>query len=299
MGSKLENCINFSNNDETEINGYELSKLLIRNGRKLDLKTSELLVFIALSSYYNGKPVFPKIKTLSDNTNLSDKAVRTALNTLIKMGYLIKAKRGNHTNSNIYNINIKAVINTVKSGKFFHAKPVNFTASCIEQTMEIKQQQKEKKEKKDVVVSSYKHRTIKIDEVPDIIKMNKKVLNPCAYWASLSQEARNEYLQKQALANAAAEKKAEAKRQADLELMKQRKEAEEAKKQARKSIEEIFSREDAICHIIRLPESFVQRSKLSKNLMKIYNITDEELRERKETQTKETTQTILENSTNV
>ena len=165
--------------------------------------------------------------------------------------------------------------------------------------MEIKQQQKEKKEKKDVVVSSYKHRTIKIDEVPDIIKMNKKVLNPCAYWASLSQEARNEYLQKQALANAAAEKKAEAKRQADLELMKQRKEAEEAKKQARKSIEEIFSREDAICHIIRLPESFVQRSKLSKNLMKIYNITDEELRERKETQTKETTQTILENSTNV
>lgn len=281
MSSELESCINYNN--KTTINGYELSNLLIRNGKKLELKPSELLVFIALASYYNGKPVFPKITTLSINTNLSDKAIRTALNTLIERGYLIKSKRGKNTNSNIYNINVKAVLNTVQSGKFYHAKAVNFTASYNEQTIitnhEKQQQEKEKKiEQKNVVVLSSlspKYRIIKLTEVPEIIKSNKNIKNPCAYWASLSKEAKNEYLQKQTLEKVIAKKREEAKQKADLELMKRKKEIEEAKKQAQKPLKERFTRENAIRHITMLPDFLREKSKLAKELIEIYNLTDE------------------------
>ena len=63
----------FTSCNNPRVSGYQLTTLLIRNGKKLGLKSSELLVFMALASYWNGKPVYPKINTLSDNTTLSER----------------------------------------------------------------------------------------------------------------------------------------------------------------------------------------------------------------------------------
>ena len=118
----------FTSCNTPQLSGYQLTTMLIRNGKKLGLKSSELLVFMALASYWNGKPVYPRINTLSDNTTLSEKAVRTALNGLLAKGYIIKSKRGK--NANVYNINVNMVISTVQTGKSNPSSAVNSTAPC-------------------------------------------------------------------------------------------------------------------------------------------------------------------------
>ena len=196
ISENLTNC---------KISGYELTTLLIRNGKQLNLKPAELLVFTALASYWNGAPVYPKINTLADNTAQSEKTVRTALSGLIKKGYLIKSKRSK--NANIYNINISAVISAVNTtaecGKFYRSSAVNFTAP-IYRTNHVKSNKtttvkKSKKiEPKNVVAfNSNSKKSVTPTDVPEIIKNNKKVQNPCAYWASLSDEVKKEYLDKQ------------------------------------------------------------------------------------------------------
>ena len=201
MGAELQQFTKL----HEKITGYELTTLLLRNGKQLGLKSSELLVFTTLATYWNGEPVFPRISTLSENTTLSEKAVRTAINGLIQKGYLIKSKRGR--NANIYNINVNAVKATIESGKSDRISAVNFTAPCIKSNHEKlnnEQQHNEpepQKAKSNVVAfssksSNRKHRTITLADVPNFIKQNKKVKNPCGYWASLSDEVREELIQK-------------------------------------------------------------------------------------------------------
>ena len=190
---------------KVKISGYELTTLLIRNGKQLNLKPAELLVFTALASYWNGAPVYPKISTLADNTAQSEKTVRTALNGLIQKGYLIKSKR--NKNANIYNINISAVISavntTAESGKSDRTSAVNFTAPNITNHEKLNKEtttckKSEKTEPKNVVAFNKNSRkSVTPADVPEIIKNNKKVQNPCAYWASLSDEVKKEYLEKQ------------------------------------------------------------------------------------------------------
>lgn len=202
MGAELQQFTNL----HEKITGYELTTLLLRNGKQLGLKSSELLVFTTLATYWNGKPVYPRISTLSENTTLSEKAVRTAINGLIQKGYLIKSKRGR--NANVYNINVNAVKSTIESSKSDRTCAVKSTAPCIKSNHKKsnKEQQQitstEQPKQKDNVVafsqkfSNRKHRTITLADVPDFIKQNKKVQNPCGYWASLSDEVREELIQK-------------------------------------------------------------------------------------------------------
>lgn len=234
----MDSAIQAVTNDLTNRNlsGYQLTTLLIRNGKKLGLKSSELLVFTALSSYWNGRPVYPKITTLSENTALSDKAVRTALNGLLEKGYIIKSKRGK--NANIYNLNVNAVLSAVESGKNDRTSAVKSTAPYnmkldhekLEKTTN-KEETKAPASQQNVVAFQKKsfHKIVRLDDVPPIIREKKGINNPCAYWASLSAEIKNEYLEKQRqkeelaakkLKRAEEEKAAKAAAAAELERIK-------------------------------------------------------------------------------
>lgn len=243
---------------KVKINGYELTNLLIRNGKRLNLKPAELLVFTALATYWNGKPVYPRITTLADNTAQSEKTVRTALNGLVQKGYLIKSKRSK--NANIYNININAVLSavnsTIESGKIYQSSAVNFTAPCIKSNHEklkkktTTHEKSEKIEPSRTVVAFYsnsKSKSVTPNDVPDIIKQNKKVLNPCAYWASLSDEVKKEYLDKQKK-KCDTEKKIIELRKAQ-ELKKQKEQTKQERLKNEPPFWEVCDRDKAVEHL--------------------------------------------------
>lgn len=266
------------------ISGYQLTTLLIRNGKKLNLKSSELLVFTALASYWNGKPVYPCINTLSENTALSEKAVRTAINGLIEKGYIIKSKRGK--NANVYNININKVISTTECGKFDRTSAVESTAPCIKLNHDILNQQqtdaklKPSEQKKNVVafssISAKKHKPITSDDVPTIIKTNKKIQNPCAYWASLSEEVKSEYRKKETEAQAAAKKIEEKKQAKNAEKERQRAEFEALKQRKQLPLTEQYTKNAAI-EIVKKIHKITTNSTLANSLIDAFRLSAEEL----------------------
>ena len=244
----------FTRCNNLKISGYQLTTLLIRNGKKLGLKSSELLVFMALASYWNGKPVYPKINTLSDDTTLSEKAVRTALNGLLTKGYIIKSKRGK--NANVYNLNVSMVISTIQTGKSNLSSAVNSTAPC---NMKLNH---EKLEQRHGVVVSFKESkgvegtankevssttTLAVSEIQENkypLCLQRKadkgeIRNIKKYWGSLRPQIREEYWEQD-------RKEAEAKaRKQRLQAEEEAKKAEERRLQAEemaKPLHERFSK---------------------------------------------------------
>ena len=235
------------------LSGYDLTTLLIRNGRQLNLKPSELLVFTALATYWNGKPVYPRITTLSDNTSLSEKAVRTALNGLISKGYIIKSKRGR--NANVYNININAVKSTVQSGKSNRISAVKSTVPCNKSNHDkLNQQQIESEPPKAENVVSFKKSFNR--EVPEQVKQYltlKGITNPAGYWhKALKDGYADDLINK---ANAEEERQERIRRNQELlrqqEIQKEQ-EREELKAELSKPLTEQWTKEQAINHIYAL-----------------------------------------------
>ena len=244
----------FTSCNTPKLSGYQLTTLLIRNGKKLGLKSSELLVFMALASYWNGKPVYPRINTLSDDTTLSEKAVRTALNGLLAKGYIIKSKRGK--NANVYNINVNMVISTVQTGKSDLSSAVKSTAPCnMKLNHEKLEQQHEvvvflQKDSKGVKGTANKEvsstTTLAVSEIQNKYplclqrKADKgEIRNIKKYWGSLRPQIREEYWEQD-------RKEAEAKaRKQRLQAEEEAKKAEERRLQAEemaKPLHERFSK---------------------------------------------------------
>lgn len=263
-----------------QINGYELTTLLIRNGKQLNLKPSELLVFTALATYWNGKPVYPRITTLSDNTNLSDKAVRTALNGLIIKGYVIKSKRGR--NANVYNINVNAVKSAVQNGKSDRISAVKSTAPCMKLNHDkLNQQQIEPTPPKaDNVVSLSKS---SLSEPPEQVKRyltSKQIKNVSGYWRSAVNGGYADDLIEKAKEYQQAEKRKEELRQERerAELQKQ-KEKQRMKEELSKPLEEQWTREQAINHIYALRNIIRKghRNSLAHDLANAFNLNIQEI----------------------
>ena len=63
----------------------------------------------------------------------------------------------------------------------------------------MKKETKAPASQKNVVAFQKKsfHKIVRLDDVPPILREKKGIDNPCAYWASLSAEIKNEYLEKQ------------------------------------------------------------------------------------------------------
>ena len=283
----------FTSCNNLKISGYQLTTLLIRNGKKLGLKSSELLVFMALASYWNGKPVYPKINTLSDDTTLSEKAVRTALNGLLSKGFIIKSKRSK--NANVYNLNVSMVISTIQTGKSNLSSAVEFTAPCnmklnhekLEQRHEVVVSFKESKGVEEetlreasstaVSVSSETHQ-FNLDEIPEIISKNKNIRNIKRYWGSLRPAVKLEYWQEQ-------EKKDRLKRECEelerLEAEQKAKEKAEQEAYDRLPLNEKWSYAQAVKHIWCLRWALCRRGYkgfgLTADLVELYDLNVEQI----------------------
>lgn len=270
----------FTNGNNPKISGYQLLTLLSRNMGKLKLKQAEALTFMALASYWNGKPVYPKLKTLCENTNLCDKAVRNAINSLVEQGYLLKSKRGK--NANVYNIVISKVLTTVESGIKDRIRAVLDTAPCTMKSDHVKLEHQhaeaeETRQKNDVVVS---FSSFSLKKIPDSIlakkvdKTGKPIKSHAAYWNSFTDEQKREYLKQEEENAAKIQRKKQREKQAQLE--EQRKKEEERKHiaECNKPLNEQYNREQAVQHISHLGFLYLngKKSAIAEELANIYNL---------------------------
>lgn len=280
-----------------KLSGYQLCTLLIRNGKRLELKSSELLVFTALASYWNGKPVYPKIKTLSDNTALSDKAVRTALNGLLEKGYIIKSKRGK--NANVYNINVNAVLSTVESGKNDLSSAVNSTAPCNMKSYHEKLEQQheavvslkefkgvdEKATKEESCTADSAFSEINFEKIPLCLKRKAEsgiIKNLGGYWRSLRKQIKLEYIEQDRKEKEAAERKAELKRERELREAAEREEERKRQEELSKPIQEQMTRSQALEQIRTLYKTFGKRiltGVRTGEIIRAFEISENELEE--------------------
>lgn len=270
-----------TNGNNPKLSGYQLLTLLSRNMGRLKLKQAEALTFMALASYWNGQPIYPKIQTLCENTNLCDKAVRNAIKSLIEQGYLLKSKRGK--NANVYNIVVSKVLSTVDTGTKYRTRPVPDTAPCNMKSYHEKLEQQHEKtspasepKKADVVSLS----SFSLSKVPASIlarkadKNGRPIRNHAAYWNSLTDAQKREYLKQEEEQAAKIRKKEEMKKQAQLEKQQQREEEKRLQEQLNRPLNEQWSREQAIKHVwqTRNLHKGILKAGLTKSLVELYNL---------------------------
>ena len=270
-----------TNGNNLKISGYQLLTLLSRNMGRLKLKQAEALTFMALASYWNGQPIYPKIQTLCENTNLCDKAVRNAINSLIEQGYLLKSKRGK--NANVYSIVVSKVLSTVESGIKDRTRPVPSTAPCNMKSYheKLKQQHEEtppESEPKKAEVVSFSSFSLK--KIPASIlakktdKNGRPIRNHAAYWNSLTDIQKQEYLRQEEENAAKTRKKEELKRQVQIEKQRQREEEKKLQEQLSRPLHEQWSRAQAMKHVwqTRNLHKGILKEGLTKSLVKLYNL---------------------------
>jgi len=242
------------------LSGYDLTTLLIRGGLgKLGLNANAKLVLTYLATCYNEKngSVYPRVKTMSEALEISERGIIRALAELTEKGYIIRSKRGK--NKNVYVITNK-VLNLADNDttKRQDDTTSNDTMSlpCNHEVKqeEVKEQQqiKEVKPVENVVAfssfSSFKKcKSVKLEDVPSIIRENKNVKNPCGYWASLDENAKNEYLEKEKKKEEIRLKKIEFEKQEELRKIQEQKELEEIRKQP--PFWETCNRQEAVKHL--------------------------------------------------
>lgn len=261
-----------------KITGYELQTALLRGGlAKLGLNPLASLTLLYLASCYNGKAVYPKIKTIAENIGASESGVKKALVELVNNGCILKAKRHHGNNANIYTLANK-VLSTVILG----------TNQSTENVLSCKKSNKKKSNKEhhqekqniksddDFNSNSSFKRHIIIDEVPLHLRTKR---NPCGYWATLNAEEKKQQLE--------IAKELERKKLVSLEKIRLKKEAEQQaqqekqrlKEECNKPLNEQFTYDTARNYIIKLAQTNKKLAYgvLSKKLAETFNINVEEL----------------------
>lgn len=283
-----------SNNAPQHLSGFDLTTLLIRGGlAQLHLNANAKQVLLYLATCYNEKNgvVFPRVRTIAEAMEISERGVIRALAELTEKGCIIRSKR--KKNSNEYVITKKVLqVQTPEAQKndvaddTTHGHDDTSSNDTMSLPMyevkqhEVEEQQQstgapEEQKKKSVVVSfsnfSSKHKAVTLADVPEIIKQNKKVKNPCAYWASLTEEQKNEYLEKQRNKEEIRREKEKARR-AEAEA----KEKEKAEREAWNALplNEQFSKQSAIKHVwgLRMIHKGHLKPGLTKSLVELYNL---------------------------
>lgn len=191
------------------ITGFELTKIVLHNLKHFGLKPQTKTVLWVLIDCYNpenGSVVFPSIEYIATEGAMGLTSAKEGIKELINKGLIIKSKRGKiRGNYNKYLLTPKVQNPTSE-------QPENELLKQSESDCFMIRTNKERKNKKqttiiedikpikDVVVSLKtfsSKKTITLDDVPEIVKNNPKVDNPCAYWASLSDEVKADKLKEQ------------------------------------------------------------------------------------------------------
>ena len=230
---------------------YELITLWLDKGFTLGISSNALHLMTVLLRFYNPKKrfVFPLQETLAERTNTSIASVKRGLNELIKVNLILKRRT---QRGNVYGFT-GALFDLLNGSN--RTVPIVQNEPCMNNEQNKEKLNKRTTTNKEVETSSNKvvafsskssYRKVTLADVPDFIKNNKKVKNPCAYWASLDEETRQEKLKEQQKALEKTERIAKIKAEEERRKEEERRQREE---EMNKPLNERWTKEGVIKHI--------------------------------------------------
>ncbi len=276
-----------------KLTGFEFTHSTLKRLYEFDITISAKLVLVFLTTFYNaeknGAVVFPSIQHIADTLGIGQTAVKQAIKDLVQNGLILKSKLNKTGNHNKYVFALKVQNPTVKqseSDRFMNRtsnmkKVKEQTAKVCTNTIRFakgeimtggsrRNDSLGRKHFQDTnVVVFQKKRTVTDAEVPNFIKENKSIKNPCAYWASLSNEVKAELIKKDADVKAAAQKKEEEKRKKEQLRIAEVQERELLKSM---TLSEKYTKEQAIALIKAMPAEIRKISKVAMELTELYNL---------------------------
>lgn len=273
------------------ITGFELTKIVLHNLKHFGLKPQTKTVLWVLIDCYNpenGSVVFPSMEYIATEGAMGLTSAKEGIKELINKGLIIKSKRGKiRGNYNKYLLTPKVQNPTSE-------QPENELLKQSESDRFIIRTNKERKNKKqttivedikpikDVVVSLKtfsSKKTVTLDDVPEIIKNNPKVDNPCAYWASLSDEVKAEKIKEQEEKEIQIKKREERQKQKLLEEKNKKIAQQKLQEECSKPLSEQYTYDTACAFIKKLTnvEKKLAYKGIAKDLTEIFNIDIDEL----------------------
>ena len=266
-------------NIKRQLSSFELITNWLDTGYTLNLSSTAIQLMTVLLRFYNPekKFVFPHQETLAERTNTSLATVKRGLNELIKAQLVIKTRK---QSGNVYGFTSK-LFELLDSSNC--TIPTAQNEPCMKGTNKGTNKEQttckpvESEPKKAEVVS---FSDFSLKKIPDSIlakktdKNGRPIRNHAAYWNSLTDIQKQEYLRQEEENAAKTQKKEELKKQA--QLIKQQKIEEEKKLQEQLSrpLHEQWTREQAIKHVwqTRNFHRGILKEGLTKSLVKLYNL---------------------------
>ncbi|MBQ1769081.1 MAG: helix-turn-helix domain-containing protein [Turicibacter sp.] len=193
---------------------FQLTQNLLNNLSQFNITPTAKLVLLYLSSCYNPKKagMFPKQKTMSEKIGISERSIIRAVSELISEGLIIVECKY----SNKYHFTSKIVCVPPENENFFTSAKMSDTKcqNGIKENakMSLPYIEPKKEHKKEPTTN-----VVVLNQIPDIIKTNKRIRDIGAYWTSLSDKVKQEYIQKDLQLKEKARKQ-----QAALERIRQR-----------------------------------------------------------------------------
>ena len=269
-----------------ESTSYELITKWLDKGFTLGLSSNSLQVMTVLLRFYNPqkKFVFPHQTTIAERTNTSIASVKRALNELMKANLIIKRRT---QRGNVYGFtgSLFALLDSSNCPLPIAQNEPCMDKNQISQTskehhhIEQEEQRQVKNDDDFQSNSSKKSKHVRLEDVPQHLKDNPKIKDPCAYWAFLTEEEKQKQLK---IAT-----EIERKKLVSLEKKRKEKEAEEREKEQKrreleeksKPVNERYNYDSACSQILTLAR--INRrcafGGLAKELAETFNIDVEEL----------------------
>lgn len=251
-----------------KLTGFELTHHTLKRLNEFEITISAKLVLVFLTTFYNieknGAVVFPSIQHIANSLGIGQTAVKQAIKDLVSQGLILKSKLNKGGNHNKYIFASKVQNPTVKQSENDFLKQSKSDRFMIETN---KQEKIKEKTNNNVVV--LRKRTVTDADVPDFIKQNKSIKNPCAYWASLSDEIKAELIKKDLEVQALAQKKLEEKQKKEQLRIA---EVQERERLNSMTLSEKYTKEQAIALINVMPAEIRKISKIAKELTELYKL---------------------------
>lgn len=127
---------------------------------------------------------------LAQETGLTIRQVRTAIKKLKTTQELTQSGHAKYSIITIKNWAKYQSSDTVSDKQMTNKRQTN------DKQMTTNKNEKNEKNEKNIIinvdddVSQKNQKNVTLDQVPDVIRENKNIKNPCAYWANLSEEAK-------------------------------------------------------------------------------------------------------------
>ena len=174
-----------------KLSAYQLTTGLLRGGlSKLDLNPTATITLMYLASCYNGKAVYPRIETIAESTGLSTSGVKKAIAELVTKGCILKSKKHNGTNANIYTITNKVFesvsistqnVSTQKEPK----RDTVGTNKSTQQVLSYNKKSDNKKLDKKIRDTKQKISDKDLELLKDFVDKNTKIVNKAGYLKKL------------------------------------------------------------------------------------------------------------------